>query len=156
MRKTKLAVCAGLLVLSAASQATTTVTAGMQVDTAGDGGDCVFLANSVSLNTSKGVQAAFDCRLADATVGTVNRVMIGACHIGGTAKLRTVGCTADASPATTFSPAGCTSASGSVEVSGVALFTTSTAGGVITESGMGTSTCVDGTGVNSLVDALPN
>lgn len=154
MRKTKLAVCAGLLVMGAAAQATEVITSGGVLTTASDGGDCVFLANQVTVFTSKGVNAAFDCRAADATVGTVNRALVGACHIGGTAKARTVACAATADPSV-FAPSGCTSASGSVQVSGVALFRKSTAGGPLNEEGMGTQTCVDGTGVSAIISALP-
>lgn len=154
MRKTKIAVCAGLMALGGAAQATVTITNGGTVTGTADGGDCAFMANQVTLNTSKGVNAAFDCRVADAVVGTVNRVIVGACHIGGTAKARTVACTSDGG--TGFTPAGCADATSSVQVSGVALFSSSTAGGAIAEDGMGTATCVDGSGVTSLINAMTN
>lgn len=154
MRKTtKSALCAGLIAVSVNAQATETITSGASITTASDGGGCIFLANQVTVNVSKGVSAVFDCRAADAAVGTVNRVVVGACHIGGTAKARSVACTANAD-GSTFSPSGCTSTA-SINVTGIAAYTTSTAGGAIAEHGMATTTCNDATGITTLIGTLP-
>lgn len=129
-----------------------------------------ILTTNVTVNLSKNVAAGYQCRLADATLGTVNRVVLGTCHSGGTAKARTVTCgrtqtgmQADGvTPIYTYSPSTCTdgnfadpAAPTGMPVTGSAMYTSSTAGGAIGEDGMATTAC-NGTGISGLVEALPN
>lgn len=133
--------------------------------------DCPQLNTGVTVNLSKNVNAGYVCRAADATQTppTVNRVGLGTCHTGGTAKSRMVTCsrTSDGGdpPAYTYTPAACTDSNfdantgqplagdpGKVPVTGLTMYSTSTAGGAIGEDGMAATAC-DGPGISGLVEA---
>lgn len=173
MRKIKtisFALMAGLAVMSTGASAVI-LSNGAAVTVA----DCTInqvpiLTTNVTVNLSKNVAAGYQCRLADSTTGTVNRVLLGTCHSGGTAKSRTVTCGRTqtgmqpdgVTPIYTYAPSTCTEANFAnpasptgVPVSGSTLYTTSTAGGQIGEDGMATTACNDA-GVSGMVEALPN
>jgi hypothetical protein len=163
MSKTKfvsaVAVAVGALMLSSGAQAVVISNGtAIAVNTCVDATN-VILTAPVTINLSKSVSAGYICRLANAAAATptVNRVGIGACHTGGTAKARAVPCTGDGA-STPFSPASCTAADVAAvpvvtkQVSGVSIFYASTAGGVISEDGMATTACNAG-GVSGLVEA---
>lgn len=131
---------------------------------------CSVLSADVTVNLSKNVAAGYVCRVANAaaTPPTLNRVGIGACNTGGTAKSRDVACSrlsdGGTPPTFTYTPATCSASNfdpatgivlavgGTVPVTGSAIYTTSTSGGVIGENGMATAACT-GAGISPLVEA---
>jgi hypothetical protein len=128
-------------------------------------GGVPILSTDVTVNFSKNVTGGYQCRVADATAGTVNRVMLGTCHTGGTSKSRQVTCTRTSDgadpPVYSYSPATCSASNFSVPatptavpVNGGAYYTTSTAGGVIGEDGL--ETVCTGAALSGKVEALLN
>lgn len=133
--------------------------------------DCPVLQSGITTSLSTKVAGAFVCRAADAVVGTINRVGLGTCHPGGSAKSRLVGCTFENNGATppviTYTPTTCgvgnfdtdanglpttakTGDAGKGLVSGLTLFSGTTTGGSVGEEGMASTAC-DAAGVKNLV-----
>lgn len=128
---------------------------------------CPVLQSTVMTGLTQKVAGAYVCRLADAVTGTLNRVGVGTCHPGGSAKSRLVTCSRSSSgdvtaPTYTYAPTTCgsgnfdssgvalTGTAGQGEITGISMFGGSTNGGAISQTGMATSNC-DSTGISSLV-----
>lgn len=133
---------------------------------------CPQLSSAITTGLSTNVQGAYVCRAADAVTGAINRVGVGTCHPGGSAKSRLTDCSwigaldANGVMQYAYSPTTCSAANfedaggapgaklpgeaGQGLISGIALVGGSTLGGSIQSTGMASTAC-DAAGVKSLV-----
>lgn len=133
----------------AADNTVTALTSGAYVETLAATG-CSLLRDRVSVNTSVGVIAVYNCRTAAV------KVNVGACHTSGSQKPTDIPCvvTGDdgGNPAVpTFNGANCTVAGQSTvpvqttNIEGRRAYVGSTTGGSVGQTSLGATTCTVGT-----------
>ena len=123
--------------------------------------DCPQLNQAITVGTSTKVVGAYVCRAADAVAGVLNRVGVGTCHPGGTAKARNVTCSKSGTVAggdIAYFPTTCgignfavdgagepgsvlPGTAGEGAISGLTMFSGTTTGGSIGELGMASTVC---------------
>lgn len=128
----------------AADNAVSPLTSGAYVETTSAG--CSLLRDRVTVNTSVGVTAVYNCRLAS------SKVNVGACHLSGSQKPTDVPCVVTGDdgatpPVATYNGANCTAAGQlttpvqTTSIAGRRGYTGSTTGGSVGQVDLGSITC---------------
>lgn len=124
-------IAAGIAFSAGMAHAAGTAFTGNSDVTGGTSGQCTLLSEDVTLGASKNVHGAWSCD------ETLNKVVVAACHEGGS-RAQGPACV-DTDPLTTGDqlPAGCAAAEGFSTIPDYKSFSNSSDGGVTTEWALG-------------------
>lgn len=139
----KLAYILAFAGISAVAGSAVAATAPIQSGTPMDNADCALLRDRVSVNTSAGVQMAWNCAVAS------NVITVAACHESGSQRPQTVDCAATGVDPNTGDPiwndescpTPATDPAATFEIQGRRVFTGSSAGGNVAGGTLNSATC---------------